>query len=118
MADPTDDKQRVSDTLKRLKDLVRQLPGTGVPKAAATGPIATEFSDKRLKTDEGCWFGLNRAYERCFQADPKTTVLGGKHGAAVVYETFKRFSTMPEMEPDLSLLELKILQFIEILRNA
>ncbi|KAG8932681.1 hypothetical protein FRC00_014358 [Tulasnella sp. 408] len=106
--------QPIATLLSTLKALIRQLP-TSCPRAPKDGPIHRSFGTFDVPDGETPYYAIDQAWTRVFQG--KTDIaIGGKYGVGKVYDFFSHFSR-EEMGNETSLLQLRIEQFVELVKK-
>lgn len=104
-----------SSLLSTLKALVKRLPPSS-PRAPKNGPVHEAFGNFDVPEGEGPYYAVDQAWTRAFQGKSNVAI-GGRYGVGVVYDFFVYFSKQ-ELGSESSLLELRIQQFIELVKEA
>lgn len=105
----------LSSLLSTLKALVKRLPPSS-PPAPKNGLVHEAFSNFDVPEGEGPYYAVDQAWTRAFQGKSNVAI-GGRYGVGVVYNFFVYFSKQ-ELGCELSLLELRVQQFIELVKEA
>ncbi|KAI8989212.1 hypothetical protein BD414DRAFT_482623, partial [Trametes punicea] len=92
-------RERVSIALQNLKSLISLIP-EAAPVAAPDGPIARNFSDLDVSSEEGPYYALDKAWVRTFQVpqeEQERLVCRGEYGLEYLFKCLLWFSELPAM---------------------